>query len=513
MTDTDPREEALQMTRIENAQTWTTRLARSAVWAVLALTPGCGSSSASITANSGGSAGAANATGGIANPGGSSSTGGVTTSGGAMVSFHEDVEPILQRSCQGCHVAGGIAPFPLLTYEDARDRAQLIAAVTAARIMPPWHAEETAECSPPFGFRDDSRLSDAEIATMATWVAQGALEGDPNRAPPPITTISGLPGVQLTLEPNAPYTLEPGGDKFRCFVLDPKLTEASYVNGVFVIPGNAEVVHHVLLFTDPTGASLSMADANGSYDCFGGARVTDSDLLTAWTPGGVPLEYPSNVAVPVSAGSLLVMQVHYHPHSALENAEDSTRVQLRFSKTPPEYDAVSRLIGNFKRTLATGDGLSPGPDDPASGAEFLIPANAAAHTETMLWTFRGAKQAVAPRLYGVGGHMHYVGVDEKITLQRGDGSNTCLLQIPHWDFDWQRRYDYDAALEQLPTIAPGDRLNIRCTYDNSLSNPKLTEALAEQGVTAPHDVELGESTLDEMCLASLTAIYPAGTAP
>jgi hypothetical protein len=171
------------------------------------------------------------------------------------------------------------------------------------------------------------------------------------------------------------------------------------------------------------------------------------------------------------------------------------------------------LVGNFKRTLATGDGLLPGPDDPASGPEFLIPANATAHTETMLWTFRGTKLAVAPRLYAVGGHMHYVGVDEKITLEHVDGSSACLLQIPHWDFDWQRRYDYDAPLEQLPSLAPGDRLNIRCTYDNSLQNPKLSQALAEQGITAAHDVELGESTLDEMCLASLTVIYPTGTAP
>jgi len=205
--------------------------------------------------------------------------------------------------------------------------------------------------------------------------------------------------------------------------------------------------------------------------------------------------------------------VHYHPHSSLESAEDSTRLQLRFAPEATEYQAVTRLIGNFKTQAANGDGLLPGPDDPASGPEFLIPANATAHTETMLWTFKGLKQKAAPRIYGVGGHMHYVGTAEKITLQHADGSNTCLLEIPHWDFDWQRRYDYDAALTELPSVTVGDRLNVRCTYDNSLANPKVVESLAEQGVDAPHDVRLGETTLDEMCLANVTAIYPAGSAP
>jgi len=79
----------------------------------------------------------------------------------------------------------------------------------------------------------------------------------------------------------------------------------------------------------------------------------------------------------------------------------------------------------------------------------------------MQYTYRPLKAGgVAPKLYGVGGHMHYVGVDEKITVQHTDDSETCLMQIPHWDFDWQRRYDYDAAIENLPVPAAGDKLII-----------------------------------------------------
>jgi hypothetical protein len=447
---------------------------------------------------------------------GAGSEGGASGSSSQLadVTFHRDVEPILQRSCQSCHVSGGIAPFPLMTFADAVPVAADMATQTAAKVMPPWHAQNTDECTVPLGWKNDVRLSDAQIATLQAWVDAGKPEGDPADAPPPREIVTGLPGVQQELKPDAPFSVAPGADEFHCFVLDPKLTKDSYLNGMFVIPGNSSVVHHVLVFSDPTGASLAKADANKSYSCFGGVGVADAELLEAWTPGGVPLEYPANIATPVAKGALLVMQVHYHPHSATDTASDQTRVQLRFVDTAPEWDAVTKLIGNFSSQGPLGDGLLPGPDDPASGPKFIIPANAKAHTETMQYTYRGLKAGgVAPRLYGVGGHMHYVGVDEKITVQHADKTEACLMQIPHWDFDWQRRYDYDAPIENLPVLATGDKLNIRCTYNNTMDNLAVAASLNQQGLTAPHDVVLGETTLDEMCLANITALYPAGTAP
>lgn len=464
---------------------------------------GCSANSPSSSPST---AAAAAGSAGVVTDGAGGGAGGQTLSG---VTFHKDVEPILQHSCQSCHVAGGIAPFPLVTFADAHSYGALMVSQTAGRIMPPWHALNTDECTVPWAWKDDTRLSDDQIAVFKAWSDAGLPEGDPNDAPPPRAQAPGLSGVQLELQPATPYTLAPGGDEFRCFVLDPKLSQDSFVNGVFVVPGNSAVVHHVLVFTDPDRSSLALADDSMSYDCFGGARVDNADLLTAWTPGGVPMEYPSNIAAPVKAGSLLVMQVHYHPHSASDAASDATRLQLRFSDSAPEYNAVTALIGNFKKQAVTGDGLLPGPDDPASGPIFLIPANAKAHTETMQFTFRDLQAAGAPRLYAIGGHMHYVGVDEKVTLTRASGSTQCLMQIPQWDFDWQRRYDYDAPIDQLPVVQAGDTLTVRCTYDNTMGNDKVAASLLEQGLQAPQDVKLGESTLDEMCLASLTALYPA----
>jgi len=49
------------------------------------------------------------------------------------ITFHEDIEPILQRSCQTCHRDGGVAPMPLVTYEQVAPFAGLIEYKTAIR--------------------------------------------------------------------------------------------------------------------------------------------------------------------------------------------------------------------------------------------------------------------------------------------------------------------------------------------------------------------------------------------
>ncbi|GIS51037.1 MAG: hypothetical protein Ct9H90mP25_4710 [Gammaproteobacteria bacterium] len=49
------------------------------------------------------------------------------------VTFHKDIEPILQRSCQSCHREGGAGPMPLVTYEQVAPFAGLIEYKTGLR--------------------------------------------------------------------------------------------------------------------------------------------------------------------------------------------------------------------------------------------------------------------------------------------------------------------------------------------------------------------------------------------
>ncbi|HIC68662.1 MAG TPA: hypothetical protein EYO90_03935, partial [Candidatus Latescibacteria bacterium] len=57
------------------------------------------------------------------------------------VTFTKDIVPILQRSCQNCHRAGGGAPMAFTTYQETRRYATRIRDRTAIRdrmgAMPP----------------------------------------------------------------------------------------------------------------------------------------------------------------------------------------------------------------------------------------------------------------------------------------------------------------------------------------------------------------------------------------
>ena len=101
------------------------------------------------------------------------------------ITFHKDVEPILQKSCQMCHVPGGIAPFSLTTYADAKPYAADMVLQTQNKVMPPWGAQSTSECTPRFPWKNDVRLSDQELATIKAWHDGGDWEGNPADAPPP----------------------------------------------------------------------------------------------------------------------------------------------------------------------------------------------------------------------------------------------------------------------------------------------------------------------------------------
>src|SRR5581483_7741678 len=141
-----------------------------------------------------------------------------------------DVEPLLQKSCQSCHVTGGIAPFPLVTYDDAKTYADLIVAQTQARTMPPWGARTSSSCAPPLPYANDPSLTDTQLAMLRKWRDIGRPEGDPKDAPPPLAPpVMGVANPTITMTSDAGYTVTAGCEQFRCFVLDPKVTATTYI--------------------------------------------------------------------------------------------------------------------------------------------------------------------------------------------------------------------------------------------------------------------------------------------
>jgi hypothetical protein len=453
--------------------------------------------------------------GDAASSGGTGSGGSGTSAGGDVPTWHADVAPLVSGHCQGCHREGGIAPFSLETYAQAKMWSRTFESVVQTGLMPPFLARTTDECQPRFGYKDDLRLSTDERDLFKRWADAGAPEGDPATAAPlPAPPELELSDAELELKIPSAVTIEGPGDKFICFSLEPDfsvlaatgpeaalLGERVLIDAAQVHPGNSAIVHHVLVFTDAEGESAALAGDKGYYDCFGGAQLESPGLVMAWAPGATPVRAPEGLAMALPSKGRLVVQVHYHPTGKPET-DDATSVQLRRYKAGiPDYIGTLSLIGNARSTTAGGMGLQPGPDD-TGNAEFRIPAGVQGHTEAMRFAIPATK---APyRLWAVGSHMHYVGTDMRIGITRAqpgdEPAEECLLQTPDWDFNWQRGYLFDTPIDQAPTAKPGDVLDLRCTYDNSMQNPLVQAALLEQGMTEPRDVSLGEETLDEMCL-------------
>lgn len=417
--------------------------------------------------------------------------------------WHADIAPIFVERCGSCHTAGGVGPFTLDTFDAAAPLAALSLDAVETGRMPPWDAETTDTCEPRFGWKDDPRLSDDEVELIRAWVDAGAPEGDPSEAVelPVIETMS-LADADARLTLGQGWTAEGDRDQFRCFSLDPDLIDDVWVTGIQLEPGSRAVVHHALIWTDPYALSAELDPGGASYDCPGGGNVDGSALLHTWTPGQVPFHLHPDTGVHLPAGSRVIVQVHYHPYGA-QAIHDLSTLELTWSDERPRYEAINTLIGNHSEQREDGSGLQPGPNDPARGPVFKIPADTADHTEIMVEPMGGGDWTV--KLLAVGNHMHQVGVDQRMVVEHaepeaGEPAEECLLQTPRWDFEWQRQYLYDAELEALPEVRGGDIIRIECAYDNTVDNPAVAKMLADEGLTETFDVYLGESSTDEMCI-------------
>ncbi len=385
----------------------------------------------------------------------------------AAPTYNKDIAPVLYKNCAGCHRPGEVAPFSLLTYQDAAKRAALIAAVTQARVMPPWKAE------PGYGqFQDERRLTGEQIALIGNWAKSGTPEGDAAARPAPPTFTDGwqLGKPDRVVAIPAKFTVPADGpDQFRCFVIPLNLEEDVHIGAAEFRADNRRVVHHALLFTDPAGQARKLAagSPDGGYTCFGGPGIP-AGLLGGWAPGQVPVKPVPGYAATLRKGTDLVLQVHYHPSGKAE--QDQSSYGFFFTGPPTRGRAVA-IVGNNRIDIAPGD------------AQYVVKASAVIPADTALLR-------ITP-------HAHYLCKDMKVNARLPDGSVTPLIWIKDWDFNWQGSYTY-ATPVKLPK---GTRVEMEYTYDNSAGNPR-------NPAKPPVRVTYGEQTTNEMALVFMSFSVP-----
>ncbi len=378
------------------------------------------------------------------------------------VTYSRHIAPILYANCVECHRPGEVAPFSLLSYDDAAKRAEFISEVTRGHVMPPWKAEID------FGhFLGERRLSDTQISLIEAWVKAGAPEGDRADLPPQPQFASGwrLGEPDLVLQAQAPCAVPASGaDVFQHYIIPLDIPEDKTVVGYEFRPGNPSVVHHAILFLDTMGIGRQK-DAETpepGYTTFGSIGIPVAGIIGVWTPGMTPRFFPEGVGMPIRPKTDLVLQLHLHPSGKDET--DQSSVALYFADKPVE-----------RRMAAT----------PFVVGTLLIdiPAGADDHTVTSSVTL-----PTDVTLISLLPHMHLVGKEMKLTATLPDGKVEPLIWIKNWNFYWQDNYVYHEPL-RLPE---GTTLEVISRYDNSEHNPQNPSK-------PPARVLFGNDSNDEMC--------------
>ncbi len=381
----------------------------------------------------------------------------------------------MQQKCHTCHRPGEVAPFSLLTYQDASPHVRDIEHVIETGEMPPWR--------PVVGdFENDRRLEPGQKETLLEWIATGASEGNPDDLPPPLQFnldwTLGQPDLVLT---HPAYTPNPEDeDDYRCFSVPTNLLAEKKIRAVEIRPGNGRIAHHVILYGDPTGATLALdnADEGAGYSCFGDAGIDLAQIYGGWAPGNRPQVLPAGTSQTIPAASRISIQVHYHPDGTLQS--DETRVGIYFTE-----EESTRNLAYF----------------PLVNQSFSIPPGETNFEVTAGFTnpFPGVT------LYAVLPHMHLLGRRIGVEITRPGEPMREIIRIDDtraagdWDFEWQDTYWMREPLDLLP----GTRAALRAFYDNSASNPRNPN-------DPPVAVGWGNGSNDEMALAFLLVSVPAG---
>lgn len=382
----------------------------------------------------------------------------------AHVNYTRDIAPILFAHCVECHRPGQVAPFPLLTYQDAAKRAAGLARATTRRLMPPWRADIH------YGeFLDERRLTERQIALIAAWANDGKPEGDPADLPPQPVFPSGwrLGQPDLVAQVPSKFTVPAQGpDIFQHFVIPLNLPKGETLVGFEFRPGNPSVVHHAIVAVDSTGGARAR-DAQTpepGWRTSGSIDASITSILGVWTPGMTPRFYPDNTGVALDKTADVVVQLHLHPSGKQES--DQSQIALYFAKKP-----VSGMVS--RRPLVLGSlvlEIPPGQARYRASSSLKLPTDV---------TFT----SVFP-------HMHLIGKEMKLTATLPDKSVRPLIWIKDWNFYWQDSYTYREPVK----LPKGTRIDVEAWYDNSAKNPFNPSS-------PPKPVLFGNDTTDEMCFA------------
>ena len=329
----------------------------------------------------------------------------------------------------------------------------------------------------------------------------------------------------IVLQLPAPFNpIAPSGghDLYHCSLLNPHVATDQMITKAVFAPGNKTEDHHAIVYlVRPADvAQAQHLDNNGSgWTCFGGTGINGSGLgssqetpwLAGWSPGhNISIE-PTGTGVPLPAGSMVVLQMHYNLLSG--HWADRTKVTLTTTDqatsglTPLSIDLLAAPIDapcpkgitgklcNRAASLADiGRRFGQSAVSFDNGLDYFCNGPTPKASVTSHCMYRYGAGTAGFYIWAVTPHMHLLGVSMSVTLNPGTPQAKVLVNDTNYDFHFQHSF----LLSTPQLIVPGDKIQVSCTY-----NPVLRTQLAFLKKLPPRYILWADGSSDEMCLASM----------
>jgi hypothetical protein len=375
------------------------------------------------------------------------------------ISYTKEVAPILMKRCVDCHQKGGIAPWQMSNYAIVKGFAPMIREAIRTDRMPPYDVDRHYNA-----YLNDENLTEAETKTIIHWIEAGApsdiseANADPLIAG--VTERADWPLGKPDLIVDIPaYTVPAQGIvDYQLPVVASPLKEGKWLKATTFKAGNRAGVHHILagwLPQMPKGGRGFDWNVNMGGYAVGAESQMAPDKWATWVP----------------AGGAISFQMHYTPIG--KEFVDNSKIGFYFSKEDPEL---------VKRQIVIAD------------PSITIAPNEARWHETAYVQFPADVQ-----LYATQVHAHYRGYASKLTAILPDGKEQVILNMPHYDFNWQREYIF----KDLIDLPAGTKLVADYWYDNSINNKALDLPNTKALTNPATQVKWGDQSFEEMLFTAV----------
>jgi hypothetical protein len=387
-----------------------------------------------------------------------------------QVSFSKDIAPILQENCQRCHRPDGVAPMSLTTYEEVRPWAALIKHRTGLRdragVMPPYYLERGIGIQQ---MKEDWRLSEREIETIAAWADNGAPQGNPADMPAPLVFddsgawVLGEPDLITRTEeffmaagapdwwgdmPSVPIGLTE--DRYVRAVAIREVNTVAAESAEATSVGGRWIVHHMIWSTRVVGEE-AQADNSGSDSGEAGSGSTGWPVHEL---GRNPDIFDPRGGRLLRAGSSAVSN-SVHLHSSGKDTRAYLEIGWYFHPKgyKPDYRSGGFSLGDAQNIDIRGN---------QEGLQEL-------HAYTVL-SEHVKITSFEPHLHGPGARM---------CLQAIWGNQIETLSCSGYDHNWVRQYTYAEGYE--PLLPKGTVVHLIGYMDMSEDSPNVPDPRNWQG--------------------------------